>query len=78
MTLDMLGNLKVINLNLGLLQSPINAGAFCMIAGLIIVPVVSVLTKAPDKALVEDAFSSYTQKVLVKQSSSLGDSEEVK
>ena len=78
MTLDMLGNLKVISLNLGLLQSPINAGAFCMIAGLIIVPVVSVLTKAPDKALVEDAFSSYTQKVLVKQSSSLGDSEEVK
>ena len=30
-----------------LLQSPINAGAFCMIIGFVIVPLVSVLTKAP-------------------------------
>ena len=56
-----------------LLQSPINAGAFCMIAGLIIVPVVSLFTKAPDRALVDDAFSCYDQKVLVKQSEALGD-----
>ncbi|MDE5965940.1 MAG: sodium/solute symporter [Lachnospiraceae bacterium] len=42
-----------------LLQSPINAGAFAMIAGLIIVPVVSLFTKKPDDALVEDAFSAY-------------------
>lgn len=42
-----------------LLRSPINAGAFAMIAGLIIVPVVSLFTKKPDDALVEDAFSAY-------------------
>ncbi|MBR1585936.1 MAG: sodium:solute symporter [Clostridia bacterium] len=58
-----------------LLQSPINAGAFCMIAGLIIVPVVSVFTKAPDRKLVDDAFSCYSKKVLVKQSEALGDAE---
>ena len=54
-----------------LLQSPINCGAFCMIAGLVIVPVISVFTKKPDKALVEDAFSSYDEKVLVRKSQSL-------
>ena len=59
-----------------LLQSPINAGAFCMIAGLIIVPVVSLFTKKPDKELVEDAFSSYSKKVLVPQSEALSDGEE--
>ena len=39
------------------LQSPINAGAFAMLSGLIIVPVVSLLTKAPDKKLVDNCFS---------------------
>ena len=65
MTLDMLGNLKVISLNLGLLQSPINAGAFCMIAGLVLVPLVSLISKAPDKAEVEQIFSCYNRKVVV-------------
>lgn len=45
-----------------LLQSPINAGAFAMIAGLIIVPVVSLLTKKPDEKFVEDTFSCYEKK----------------
>ncbi len=45
-----------------ILQSPINAGAFCMIAGLIIVPVVSLFTKAPKKEIVEDAFASIAKK----------------
>ena len=58
-----------------LLKSPINAGAFCMLAGLIIVPVVSLLTKAPDRQLVEDAFSCYNRKVTVRQSEALGDAE---
>ena len=58
-----------------LLQSPINAGAFCMIAGLVIVPLVSLFTAAPDKALVEDAFSCYDKRVLVRQSEALGDAE---
>ena len=56
-----------------LLQSPINAGAFCMLAGFIIVPVVSAFTKAPAKELVEDAFSSYEKKVLVPQKDAITD-----
>jgi SSS family solute:Na+ symporter len=56
-----------------LLQSPINAGAFCMLAGLVIVPLVSLITPAPDKALVDDAFSGYDKKVTVRQSEALGD-----
>ena len=56
-----------------LLQSPINAGAFCMIAGMIIVPAVSVFTKPPRKDLVDDAFSCYNVKVLVPQREALGD-----
>ena len=40
-----------------LLQSPINAGVFCMLAGLVIVPVVSLVTKPPKKEYVEKIFS---------------------
>ena len=56
-----------------ILQSPINAGAFCMIIGLIIVPFVSLFSTKPDKALVEDAFASYDKKVLVYQREALAD-----
>ena len=52
-----------------LLQSPINAGAFCMIAGLIIVPLVSLFTAKPDQTLVD----CYDRRVLVRQSEALGD-----
>ena len=58
-----------------LLQSPINAGAFCMIAGLIIVPIVSLITPAPEKKLVDDAFSCYERKVMVSQKEALSDPE---
>ena len=56
-----------------LLVSPINCGAFCMIAGLILVPVVSLITAKPEKKLVDDAFSCYEEKVLVSQSRALGE-----
>ena len=46
-----------------ILQSPINCGAFVMLAGLVIVPAVSAFTKKPDKALVEDAFACYNKQV---------------
>ena len=67
MTLNMLirGSFPV------LLQSPINAGAFTMLAGLIIVPVVSAFTKKPDNKLVENAFASYNQMHEVKRSTAL-------
>lgn len=58
-----------------LLQSPINAGAFCMIVGLIIVPIVSLITPAPSKELVDGAFSCYERKVTVSQKEALSDAE---
>lgn len=54
-----------------LLQSPINCGAFAMIAGLILVPLVSFFTKAPKKEIVEDAFAAYDETVTVKVKTSL-------
>jgi solute:Na+ symporter, SSS family len=55
-----------------LLQSPINAGAFTMLAGFIIVPVISILTKAPDKTSVDKCFSCYEETVSVKIRDDLG------
>ena len=55
------------------LQSPINCGAFAMLAGLVIVPVVSLLSPKPDRALVENAFACYEAKVVVPVKKSLGD-----
>ena len=75
MIIDMLGNLKVISVNLGFLQSPINAGAFCMIAGLVLVPLVSLVTKAPPKADVDKLFASYERKVTVRAKDSIETSE---
>ncbi len=74
-TVVMLANMAVRSSFPKLLQSPINAGAFCMIAGLIIVPVVSFFTKKPDKELVDNAFACYDREVLVHQSTSLSDDE---
>ena len=56
-----------------MLQSPINCGAFTMLAGLIIVPVVSLVTGKPDMGRVEDCFACYDKKVLVSAKDSLGD-----
>ena len=75
-TVVMLANMLVRSSFPTLLQSPINCGAFCMIAGLIIVPVVSWITKKPDKTVVEDAFACYNTEVMVHQATSLSDEEE--
>ena len=56
-----------------LLQSPINCGAFAMLAGMIIVPVVSVFTRKPDQAMVEEAFACYDKKAPVAQKNALSD-----
>ncbi len=42
-----------------LLQSPINAGAFCMLAGLGIVPLVSIFTPKPKKPVLDFAFEIF-------------------
>ncbi|MDO4485709.1 MAG: sodium:solute symporter [Bacillota bacterium] len=48
-----------------LLQSPINCGAFAMLAGFIIVPVVSWITRKPDTELVDGCFACYDRTVRV-------------
>ena len=55
-----------------ILQSPINCGAIAMLAGLVIVPVVSLITPKPDKELVENAFVCYEKETVVPQKTSLG------
>ncbi len=57
-----------------IMQSPINCGAIAMLAGLIIVPVVSLFTPKPDPKLVEDAFACYEKETVVTQKTALGDS----
>ncbi|WP_329887956.1 sodium:solute symporter family protein [Pseudoramibacter sp. HA2172] len=54
------------------LRSPIQAGVFAMVAGLVLVPVVSLFTKAPDAALVADAFAAYDERVSVPVRDDLG------
>lgn len=54
------------------LQSPINCGALAMLAGLVIVPVVSLVTKAPAKEQVDEMFACYEQEVVVPSKKSLG------
>ncbi len=56
-----------------ILQSPINCGSVAMLAGLVIVPVVSLITPKPDSELVESAFACYHKKTEVEQSTALGD-----
>ena len=72
-TMVMLANIFAKPLFPAILQSPINAGAFCMIAGLIIVPVVSLLTPKMDKAYVDQVFSCYDRQVTVNVTDSIGD-----
>ena len=54
------------------LQSPINCGAFVMIAGLIIVPVVSLITPKMKKQEVDEMFTCYDKDVVVPAKQSLG------
>ena len=54
-----------------ILQSPINAGAFCMLAGLVLVPLVSLVTPSPDRKKVDDIFSCYDRKVVVRARDSI-------
>ncbi len=55
-----------------IIQSPINCGAAAMLAGLLIVPIISLFTPKPDKKLVNDAFACYEEKTQVPKKSSLG------
>ncbi|MBC8567339.1 sodium:solute symporter [Mogibacterium sp. NSJ-24] len=59
-----------------IIQSPINAGAFAMLAGIIIVPVVSLISPKLDAKLVSNCFSCYEKEVKVPAKLSLGEDEE--
>ena len=67
----MLLNLFVRDMFPVILQSPINCGAFAMLAGLVIVPLVSLISPKPDKKLIDDAFACYDKKVPAAQKNSL-------
>ena len=54
------------------LQSPINCGAFVMLASLVLVPLVSAVTVVKDPAKVEDIFACYEKTVTVPASASIG------
>ena len=71
-TVVMLANIFVGSSFPAHLQSPINAGAFCMLAGLVIVPVVSLLTPPPAPERVEAIFSCYQRTVTVAVTDSIG------
>ena len=65
--------ITVSNLFLKFIASPINAGAIAMIAGLIVVPIVSLITPKMKKEYVEEIFECYEEKVMVKKTRSLED-----
>jgi SSS family solute:Na+ symporter len=55
-----------------ILKSPINCGVIAMLGGLVIVPVVSLLTPKPSKEETDKIFSCYEGMVLVKATTALG------
>lgn len=63
--------ITVSNMYLHYIASPINAGAIAMIVGLIVVPVVSVITPKPDKKKVDEIFTCYDEKVTITKKRSL-------
>ena len=54
------------------MQSPINCGSIAMLAGLVIVPVVSLLTPKPEQQFVDGVFSCYKKTNVVEQKTALG------
>ncbi len=63
--------LTVANMIWGFIASPINAGAIAMVAGLIVVPVVSLITPKMKKETVDDIFECLEEKVLVSKKQSI-------
>lgn len=55
-----------------IMRSPINCGAIAMLAGLVIVPVVSLITPKPDAKFVEETFACYDKTTVVSQKTALG------
>ena len=63
--------LTVSNMFFNFISSPINAGAITMIAGLIIVPVVSLLTPKMESTKVDSIFACLEETVVVRKKRSI-------
>ena len=63
--------ITVANMFFKFIASPINAGAIAMIAGLIIVPIVSLITPKMKKEKVDEIFTCLDEKVLVSKRKSI-------
>lgn len=63
--------ITVSNMFIGYIASPINAGAIAMVAGLVIVPVVSLVTPKMKKEKVEEIFSCLEEQVVIDKKHSL-------
>ena len=63
--------ITVSNMFLHYIASPINAGAIAMIVGLVIVPIVSLITPKMNKKQVDDIFECYEEKVTITKKRSL-------
>lgn len=68
--------ITVSNMFFHFIASPINAGAIAMVAGLIVVPVVSLITPKLSGDKVSEIFECYEEKVTVEQKLVLTDEEE--
>ena len=58
------------------IASPINAGAAAMLAGLVVVPVVSILTPKMNRKEVDRLFDCYDEQVEVRRKVALPENEE--
>ena len=63
--------ITVANMFIGFIDSPINAGAVAMTAGLVVVPVVSFITPNPDREKIDEIFACYDEKVTISRKRSL-------
>lgn len=63
--------ITVSNMFLGYIKSPINAGAIAMVAGLVVVPVVSLLSPKMKKEQVEEIFECLEETAMVKMKTAL-------
>lgn len=63
--------LTVSNMFIGFIESSINAGAAAMVAGLIVVPLVSLISPKSDREKVDKIFACYDEKVTISRKRSL-------
>ena len=63
--------LTVLNMFIGFIESPINAGAAAMVLGLVVVPIVSLISPKPDKKKVRAISECYEEKVVISRKRSL-------